>query len=245
MNRSIQPCVVSHQDIRLTESTSLPIIRRRGVEQRQLVGLITRRSEVRILSPQPSRLFPEPRARPPGVLPLSPAIANFAALDGHLETVPGAEAWAVVADPNDRLRLGLRELFGWYRANELMLRNVLSDIDPTAPPPTEPDLFDLRMGSLFEALAEGWSVARDGDRPTLLAVLAHATAFETWRSLTRRWADRRAGGGPAFGARRRGRGWIARRSDTPLNLSRRPALVAAPAPAGSRSPGAAAASARA
>src|SRR4029079_15433604 len=35
-------------------------LRGRGVEQRQLVGLITRRSEVRILSPQPSNL-PAPR----------------------------------------------------------------------------------------------------------------------------------------------------------------------------------------
>jgi AcrR family transcriptional regulator len=98
--------------------------------------------------------------------------------------MPGAEAWAMVADPNDRLRRGLTDLFAWYRANELMLRNVLSDVDPTAPSPTEPDLFDLRMASLFDALAQGWSVARDRDRPTLLAALAHAMAFETWRSLT-------------------------------------------------------------
>ena len=48
----------------------------RGVEQRQLVGLITRRSEVRILSPQPSRLHLEPRARPPGVLPCPAATSS-------------------------------------------------------------------------------------------------------------------------------------------------------------------------
>ena len=39
---------------RLTESCSTPRVTGRGVEQRQLVGLITRRSEVRILSPQPT-----------------------------------------------------------------------------------------------------------------------------------------------------------------------------------------------
>ena len=53
----------------LTELARGPRVTGRGVEQRQLVGLITRRSEVRILSPQPSRLYLEPRARPPGVLP--------------------------------------------------------------------------------------------------------------------------------------------------------------------------------
>ena len=41
-----------------------------GVEQRQLVGLITRRSSVRIRPPQPMP-SPEPRVRPPGV-PLCP-----------------------------------------------------------------------------------------------------------------------------------------------------------------------------
>ena len=60
----------------LTESASGPRVTGRGVEQRQLVGLITRRSEVRILSPQPSRLHLEPRARPPGVLSLWRALAG-------------------------------------------------------------------------------------------------------------------------------------------------------------------------
>lgn len=98
--------------------------------------------------------------------------------------MPGPEPWAVIADPHDRLRLGLTGLFAWYRANEQMLRNVLSDMDPTAPPPTEPDLFELRMASLFDALAEGWRVADEAARPTFRAVLTHAMAFETWRSLT-------------------------------------------------------------
>lgn len=40
------------------------------------------------------------------------------------------------------------------------------------------------MGTLFDTLAEGWSVTTPEDRPPLLAVLAHAMAFETWRSLT-------------------------------------------------------------
>ncbi len=98
--------------------------------------------------------------------------------------MPAPDPWARIADPTDRLRLGLTELFGWYRANERMLRNVLYDVDPTAPPPTAPDLFDLRMASLFDAISSGWSVAVEGTRPTLLVVLAHAMAFETWRSLT-------------------------------------------------------------
>ena len=44
------------------------VIGLRGVEQRQLVGLITRRSEVRILPPQPIASTSNPGSRPPGVL---------------------------------------------------------------------------------------------------------------------------------------------------------------------------------
>src|SRR5881409_2444727 len=59
---------------RLTQGSPRPNMGGRGMEQRQLVGLITRRSEVRILPPQP-KTFPEPRPRPAGVLscPLFPA----------------------------------------------------------------------------------------------------------------------------------------------------------------------------
>ena len=98
--------------------------------------------------------------------------------------MPGPDDWAAIPDPTDRLRLGLTELFAWYRANERMLRNVLAEMDPTAPPQTEPDLFELRMASLSDALADGWTMVDEGARPTLHAVLSHAMAFDTWGSLT-------------------------------------------------------------
>ena len=56
---------------RLTDSGAIANIGGRGVEQRQLVGLITRRSGVRIPSPQPSRILPNPGSRPPRVLTFS------------------------------------------------------------------------------------------------------------------------------------------------------------------------------
>src|SRR5258705_2855422 len=52
---------------RLTGPRSVATMGSRGVEQRQLVGLITRRSAVRIRPPQPMPA-PEPPVRPPGVL---------------------------------------------------------------------------------------------------------------------------------------------------------------------------------
>ena len=98
--------------------------------------------------------------------------------------MPSGEAWAAIVDPTTRLRHGLRELFAWYRANALMLRNVMSDVDPTLPLPAEPDLFEIRMGSLLTAFGDGWLVAQEDSRSTLLAFLVLAMGFATWQSLT-------------------------------------------------------------
>ena len=95
--------------------------------------------------------------------------------------MPEPDGWRTVS-PRDRLRHGLTEMVDWYRANEQMLANVLFDIDPTAPPPTTPDAFELRMLALHAALMDGWPIEPAG-RPTLEAVVGHALAFTTWRSL--------------------------------------------------------------
>ena len=98
--------------------------------------------------------------------------------------MPVPDAWLLIADPRVRLNTGLQDLFDWYRANESMLRNVLYDVDPSAPPPTESDLFERRMASIHEAIAAGWAAPDGTVSRTLNAVVGHATAFETWRSLT-------------------------------------------------------------
>lgn len=96
--------------------------------------------------------------------------------------MPEPDRWRTTGEPTDRLRHGLAEMIDWYRANERMLGNVLFDIDPSAPPPTAPDAFDLRMASLQAALMQGWPVEPDRVA-TLEAVIGHALAFTTWRSL--------------------------------------------------------------
>lgn len=99
--------------------------------------------------------------------------------------MPEPEGWRTIEQPLDRMRLGLTEMIDWYRANERMLGNVLFDVDPSVAPPTTPDAFELRMAALQAALMEGWSAgARPARRATLEAVVGHAMAFTTWRSLT-------------------------------------------------------------
>lgn len=96
--------------------------------------------------------------------------------------MPEPAGWRTVALPPDRLRHGLTEMVAWYRANAQMLGNVLFDVDPEAPPPTAPDPFEVRMIALVDTLADGWQIESDS-RLTLEAVVGHALAFTTWRSL--------------------------------------------------------------
>jgi AcrR family transcriptional regulator len=115
--------------------------------------------------------------------------ALYAACTEHgmrVTGMPAAGPWSAIEHPEDRLAVGLGDLYGWYASNEPMLANVLYDIDPTAPKPTEPDLFELRMADLHAALAHGWIDADDvdGRRAAVGTVIGHAMGFETWRSLT-------------------------------------------------------------
>lgn len=107
----------------------------------------------------------------------------FAACSGHwmdLNPPPDIEAWAAIADPDERLRTGLTELYAYFAANEQMLVNLLRDEETVA-----------IVGELFAAFHELLASAADvlmlGRPPsaTTRAVLGHAVAFSSWRSLVR------------------------------------------------------------
>ncbi len=100
----------------------------------------------------------------------------------HSTGMPTPEGWRAISSPRDRLRHGLTEMVAWYRTNEQMLGNVLFGIDPSAPPPATPDPFEVRMEALLDVLMAGWKVGPDAQL-TLRAVVGHALAFTTWRSL--------------------------------------------------------------
>src|SRR5215217_6229001 len=94
-------------------------------------------------------------------------------------------SWARIRDPQERLRMALTELYGFYARTEPMRANVLRDAE------TMPELAALLEGSvvpyleaLRDLLAEGWEV-RGSRRKRLLATLKLAIDFHTWRSLER------------------------------------------------------------
>jgi AcrR family transcriptional regulator len=98
---------------------------------------------------------------------------------------PDPKPWAEIGDPQERLRTVLAELYGYYARTEPMRANVLRDAE------TMPELAALLegtvvpyLGAVRDLLAEGWEVRGEGRRH-LLATLALAIDFHTWRSLER------------------------------------------------------------
>jgi len=94
---------------------------------------------------------------------------------------PDLARWAHIADPMERLRAALDELYAYNRSTEPMRANLLRDIDVL------PE--SIRVGivafpsAAVDVLDRGWP-RRSGMR-LRRAAIAHAVAFETWRSLAR------------------------------------------------------------
>lgn len=106
--------------------------------------------------------------------------ALLAACSSHWlsgQRLPDPQRWSQVADPAKRLTVGLTDLYRYYRAGETMLAWVYRDMS-ALPPPIRQDIErnDARYrGVLLEPFP------RPGKR--IRAIVGHAAAFSTWRSL--------------------------------------------------------------
>jgi AcrR family transcriptional regulator len=96
---------------------------------------------------------------------------------------PKVDKWTEIADPEERLRTALTDLYAHYRATERMLENILRD------EPTMPILTKMLAG--YRTYLESARSALTGGRPVtgpsrrnVRAAIGHALAFTTWRSLT-------------------------------------------------------------
>lgn len=110
----------------------------------------------------------------------------FAACSSHWASqnpFPDPEKWTAIADPAERLRRALTELYGWYDLKQQMLENNLRDA------PLVPALGDLMdemwggyMDSVVDALSAGWP---DGEDDAVLRVTLRVVVdFHTWRLLS-------------------------------------------------------------
>ena len=94
--------------------------------------------------------------------------------------VPDPEPWTTIAEPAERLRAALTEVYAYHRSTQAMMTNVLAE---------------ARDHMVMEAYHEHWRRAADvllapwrarGRRRTLLrAGITLALSFDTWRALAR------------------------------------------------------------
>ena len=113
--------------------------------------------------------------------------ALFSACTGHWRAAnpsPDPASWTQVADPEERLRVALSEVYAYHRRTEPMMANVIRDVQvhPLTREMAEP--YFRHWERMRYVLATGWGV-EDERLGLLLAALAHALDFQTWRSLVR------------------------------------------------------------
>ena len=109
----------------------------------------------------------------------------FLACSAHwasLNPPPDPSAWAQIADPDERLRHALAEMYRWYEWAEPMLVNVTRDAESV--PALIRERTQQRREATVAALLHGRR-SRGRARARGAAAIAHALDFATWRSLVR------------------------------------------------------------
>ena len=107
------------------------------------------------------------------------AIAKHAGVERHTVYAhfPDVAAWLAIADPGERLRCALRDVYGWYDGVEDALVLFVRDGDVF---PSWGEARRRRLAELADLLAR--DLPR---RKAVRAAVGHAVEFETWRSLVR------------------------------------------------------------
>jgi AcrR family transcriptional regulator len=93
---------------------------------------------------------------------------------------PELEPWRAIADPRERLRLGLRESYAYHRRTEAMMSRALAEARDSPIMQGYQDHWQAAANALLSA----WRV-RGRERSLLRAAIGHAIVFPTWHSLVR------------------------------------------------------------
>jgi AcrR family transcriptional regulator len=100
-----------------------------------------------------------------------------------LHPAPDPEAWLAAGDPGTRLRLGLGELYAWYRETEPMTANVLRDAELL---PALRPIIERGLGAYLERVRRTLTAPLRGRGRRGARVDAAARAavdFHLWRAL--------------------------------------------------------------
>lgn len=95
------------------------------------------------------------------------------------DPLPDAGPWRGIPDRRDRLRAGLRALYGWYGRNAELAACVLRDAEHHA---LTKEMIDLRMGPGMQACRDVLGADLSANQRTMLGLML---SFFTWRTLAR------------------------------------------------------------
>ena len=104
---------------------------------------------------------------------------NCIAFGLEMNPLPDPASWQSIADPGERLQVGLTELYQWFEATEPVMTNSVRDFGavPESAEAMQP------VGEVFQqiygALSGGW------DEPAVSPLLSLALDFATWKKLHR------------------------------------------------------------
>ena len=111
----------------------------------------------------------------------------FTACTGHYLAAnppPDPAPLQRIADPEQRLKVGVAEIYAYHRRTEEMTSKAQRDL-PQFPALAEVLApYDEQWARLGDVLAAGWQTQK-GDGKLLRAAIGHAINFQTWRSLAR------------------------------------------------------------
>jgi AcrR family transcriptional regulator len=101
-------------------------------------------------------------------------------LDMERNPLPDPQAWREIADPTERLRRALDELYRYYAANETLVANLLRDVQ------VHEGVSEVVEGIFPPALAEMRAALAEGlEGHQVEPALELVTHFNSWRLLTR------------------------------------------------------------
>jgi AcrR family transcriptional regulator len=101
-----------------------------------------------------------------------------------LHPPPDITRWAAIADPGERLRIALAEMYAFYAETQQMLESTGRDADRVPAVAKAMEMMVLLLEEARKLLMKG-RPERGRSRELAKAAIGHALAFGTWRSLVR------------------------------------------------------------
>jgi AcrR family transcriptional regulator len=111
----------------------------------------------------------------------------FQACSGHYMSAhppPDPSRWVKIADPAQRLREALTDVYGWWDETEDMMSRVIRDAPLVESMAAQTEARLAFFGQVASILMRGRGV-RGRRRARVEAAIAHALALSTWQSLVR------------------------------------------------------------